>query len=119
MNFIVEIEMRDKLIVFITLGILILSPVIAANRTPISMQTWFLQSACEPKQTRYAKGYCEGAIEAYYSLMPNWCVPNDIPHGEVKRYVMSKIQQAPQSPSIRIPAEEFVWQIISKKYPCK
>ena len=59
------------------------------------MQTWFLQSTCEPKQTRYAKGYCEGAIEAYYSLMPNWCAPNDISHGEVKRYVMSKIQQAP------------------------
>ncbi|MDC1270339.1 hypothetical protein N8Z85_00885 [Porticoccus sp.] len=41
--------MRDKLKVLITLGILVLSPVLVANRIPISMQTWFLQSACEPK----------------------------------------------------------------------
>ncbi|MBT7275900.1 MAG: hypothetical protein HN886_05535 [Woeseiaceae bacterium] len=41
--------MRDKLKVFITLGILVLSPVLVANRIPISMQTWLLQSACRCK----------------------------------------------------------------------
>lgn len=111
--------MRNKLKIIIIIGILVISPIIAAERISTPMQTWFLQSACEPKETRYAKGFCEGAIEAYYSLMPNWCVSDDVTHGEVKRYVMSKIQQAPKSPLIRIPAEQFIWKIIAKKYPCK
>ena len=111
--------MQDRLRVILTSIILVISPSAIADRISTPMQTWFLQSACEPKETRYAKGFCEGAIEAYYNLMPNWCVPDDVTHGEVKRYVMIKIQQAPKSPSIRVPAEEFIWEIISKKYPCK
>lgn len=114
-----ELRMLKNLKVIFTLGILVISPVILAKKTPTPIQTWFLQSACELKATRYAKGFCEGVIEAYLSLMPNWCAPKDIADGEVKRYVMTKIQQAPQSPSIQIPAEDFVWEIISKKYPCK
>ena len=119
MRLIKDIRMSNKLKVFVIIGMLIISPMVGAKRISTPMQTWFLQSACEPKETRYAKGFCEGAIEAYYSLMPNWCVSDDVTHGEVKRYVMSKIQQAPKSPLIRIPAEQFIWKIIAKKYPCK
>ena len=111
--------MRNKLKIIIIIGILVVSPIVAAERISTPMQTWFLQSACEPKATRYAKGFCEGVIEAYYSLMPNRCVSNDVAHDVAKRYVMSKIQQTPKSPLIRIPAEQFIWKIIAKRYPCK
>lgn len=114
-----ETLMFRNLKVILSVWILVSPPLVAAKKIPTPMQTWLLQSTCDIKATRYAKGFCEGAIEAYFSLMPNWCIPDQVAHGEVKRYVMSKIQQAPKSPSIRVPAEDFIRELISKKYPCK
>ena len=53
--------MQDRLRVILTSMILVISPSAIADRISTPMQTWFLQSACEPKETRYAKGFCEGA----------------------------------------------------------
>ena len=117
MRLIKDIRMPNKFKVFVIIGMLIISPMIGAKRISTPMQTWSLQSACEPKALRYAKGFCEGAIEAYYSLMPNWCVPHNTTHGEVQRHVIARIQELPDG-SRRVPAEKFVWEQISKKWPC-
>ena len=110
---------HNKIRVILTLLVLIISPIALTKDNPIYLETSFLQSACSLKATRYAKGFCEGAIEAYIGLMPNWCVTDDITHDNIKRFFMTKIQQTPKSPSIRLPAQEFVWKIISMKYPCE
>ena len=101
----------------IVILMLLISPMVAADRISTPMEAWFLQAACEPEGSKYAEGFCEGAIEAYYSLMPNWCVPHNTTHGEVKRHVISRIQEVPHG-SRRVPAEKFVWKQISKKWPC-
>ena len=88
-----------------------------ANRTSTAMEGWYLRAACAAGETKNAEGFCKGAIEAYYSLMPNWCVPNDISHGEIKRHVISKMKTMPDNYR-QMSAEKFVWKQISKKWPC-
>ena len=74
--------------------------------------------ACKEDNGRqYAKGFCDGAIDALYSSIKNWCVPGNITHGEVQRYLKRELlKKRPQVPLLN--ADKFVANAISKKWPC-
>ena len=62
-----------------------------ANSAPMPspMSASHLYAACNESDTNeYAKGFCDGAIDALYSSIQDWCVPASVTHGEVKAHVV-------------------------------
>lgn len=87
----------------------------AAVATPMSAV--HLYSACSDAQSSgYARGFCEGAIDALYSSMQDWCVPSAVTHGEVKRHVKDELLRS--TPPSGLSAFEFVSRAVRRKWPC-
>ena len=82
--------------------------------TPMSANHLF--TACkQASQSEYARGFCDGAIDALYSSIQDWCVPSSVTHGEVKSRIMGDLLVAtPQ----QISAFEFVNRSVQKSWPC-
>jgi len=90
-----------------------------AYSVPVStaMSALHLHSACsESKSNEFAKGFCDGAIDAFASAIQDWCVPAEVTYGEVKSLVKSQLSKS--VPSATLGALEFVSRAIQKKWPC-
>jgi len=88
-----------------------------AQRVPTPLSTFHLYKACAESNTNeYARGFCDGAIDALYSSIDEWCVPERITHGEVneqvKHMLREQYQSAPED------ALQFVEMAIQQKWPC-
>lgn len=66
----------------------------------------------------YARGFCDGVIEAVYSMMDGWCVPNNVTHGQVKALVRAglpiKMGDAPL-----MDASDAIIELIQEAWPCQ
>ena len=90
-----------------------------AQSAPVAnaMSATHLYSACnESKFNKYAKGFCEGAIDAFASSIQDWCVPTEITNGEVKDHVKNELLNS--IPQASLGALEFVSRTIQKKWQC-
>ena len=110
--------MKTSVFQFTALMMLLLSSsqIISA---PIStpMTASHLLAACqESNANKYAKGFCDGAIDALYSSIQDWCVPPSVTHGEIKRYIKSALLKS--NPNTSQGALEFVSRAIQKQWPC-
>ena len=102
----------------LAIALIILSPAIYAQRISTPTSAIFLYSACSEYETnRNAAGFCDGVIEASYSVMDNWCVPSDVSHREVKRHV--RAQLVLPMPRLGQTAFDFIQAAISQKWPCQ
>lgn len=110
--------MKDaSLILVSTVSILLMTvPVAIAQRIDEPLAAYWLQFACSQDANQSASGYCQGAIEASYSVMEGWCVPKDVAPAEVKRTVVDALLSASFSPLE--PAAEFIWGVIASSWPC-
>lgn len=89
-----------------------------ASTMETPMSTSLLYAACkESPKSDYSLGYCEGAIDAIYSSMKNWCVPQEVTHGEVKKQILKVLLAEGASSSKR--ASEFVEMAVHRKWPCQ
>ncbi|WP_371748001.1 Rap1a/Tai family immunity protein [Hahella aquimaris] len=83
--------------------------------TPIS--ALHLYAACQDaEKSEYARGFCDGAIDALYSSMDEWCVPPSVTHGEVKAQVKKELLG--RVPQTSYDALEFVKKAVHRKWPC-
>jgi len=99
------------------LTLLIVAPVVQADGAATLMSAAFLYAACEETETNeYARGFCDGAIDALYSSMGEWCVPDAVTHGEVKKQVVSVLLN--EVPPASRSAMEVVNNAIQQKWPC-
>jgi hypothetical protein len=83
--------------------------------TPISA-SWLHYACKEEASSEYARGFCEGVIDASYSSIQNWCVPEDITHGEVKDHIKTDLLKI--KPTGAVTAIKFVSDSINSKWPC-
>lgn len=91
------------------------SAVSAPLSTP--MPAVHLYSACREADTsEYAKGFCDGAIDAYKGAIRDWCVPPAVTHGEVTRHVKADLLQSP--PPLGLSAIDFVSGSVQRRWPC-
>lgn len=98
------------------LALLIAAPLVQADGVATPMSASFLYAACEEAETNeYARGFCEGAIDALYSSMDEWYVPEAITHGEVKDQVVSVLLK--DVPPASRSAMEVVNKAIQQKWP--
>ena len=82
-----------------------------------AMTASYLFAACNESETNeYARGFCDGAIDALYGSIQDWCVPASVIHGEVKGHIKSELLKSDRSLSIG--AFEFVNRTVQKKWPC-
>jgi hypothetical protein len=111
--------MKDAyLIVASTVCIVLMTVSVAiAQRIDEPLAAYWLQFACSQDANQSATGYCQGAIEAPYSVMEGWCVPKDVTPAEVKRIVVDELLSASFSPLE--PAAEFIWGVIDSTWPCR
>tara|TARA_Y100001001_G_scaffold145736_1_gene152645 strand:- start:5830 stop:6183 length:354 start_codon:yes stop_codon:yes gene_type:complete len=101
----------------LTLALLIAAPLVQADGLATPMSASFLYAACEEAETNeYARGFCEGAIDALYSSMDEWCVPDAVTHGEVKEQVVSVLLK--EAPPASRSAMEVVNDSVQQKWPC-
>jgi hypothetical protein len=93
------------------------TPVFSAPlATPMSAS--HLLAACkESDSNEYARGFCDGAIDALYSSIQDWCVPASVTHGEVSDHI--KRQLLNSSHPLSIGAFEFVNRSVQKAWPCR
>jgi hypothetical protein len=101
---------------FVVMGLL--APLLAFA-APVStpMSAGHLFAACnESTANDYAKGFCDGAIDALYGSVQDWCVPASVTHSEVKAYVKNELLKSSPSPSIS--ASDFVNRSVQKRWPC-
>jgi hypothetical protein len=99
------------MVILLTSGNVLSAPI----PTPISAMRLF--SACsESDHNEYARGFCDGAIEALYSSIQNFCVPASVTHGEVKDHVKDDLLEANALP--KGSAFEFVNRSVQKAWPC-
>jgi hypothetical protein len=99
-----------------------------AQRISSPLSSFYLASACSDYETNdKARGFCDGAIEAIYSVMDQWCVPPSVTHGQIKTFVREGIRlrekrnelfASPQAET-SIPADQLVFAIIREAWPCK
>jgi len=90
-----------------------------ATAAPIStpMSAFHLFAACSESETNeYARGFCSGAIDAFYSSIPDWCVPASVTHGEVKDQIKNELLTSDPLPPIS--AFDFVNRSVQKAWPC-
>ena len=105
--------MREVFLVIVALSA---QPAVSATvATPMSAM--HLHSACRDAQTdEYARGFCDGAIDALYGLMENWCVPSDVTHREVKEHVKDELLRS--APAVGLGAFELVSRAVHRRWPC-
>jgi hypothetical protein len=110
--------MNMKVFQFTILMTILFAPGIIIS-APISspMTASYLLAACQESETnKYAKGFCDGAIDAFYSSIQDWCVPPSVTHGEVKQHIKSALLSSDLTLSRS--ALEFVSRTVQKKWPC-
>lgn len=89
-----------------------------AREIETPMSTIHLYSACkEATKNDYARGFCDGAIDALYSSLENWCVPNNVTHGQVKAKIKEELLR--NIPPISSKAFEFIKKVIGQEWPCQ
>jgi len=99
------------------LALLVAASLAQADSVATPMSASFLYVACEEAETNeYARGFCNGAIDALYSSMDEWCVPKAVTHGEVKEQVVSVLLK--EVPPASHNAMEVVSNAIQQKWPC-
>ena len=99
----------------IALITLFYSEVSISETMPTPMPAGHLFSACN-NNSKYAQGFCDGAIDALQSGNENWCVPSNVTHGEVKQRV-KKALTAPNA-NLTLSALSFVNNVLKKEWPC-
>ncbi len=101
----------------IVIALSISAPALSAPiATPMSAS--HLLAACkESDRNKYAKGFCDGAIDVLYSSIQDWCVPASVTHGEVKAHIKHDLLNSSQPLSIG--AFEFVSRSVQKAWPCQ
>ncbi len=96
---------------------LLVSPLIHAEKIETSLSAMHLYSACsDAEKSEYARGFCDGAIDALYSSINEWCNPTTVTHGEVKQQVIDVLLES--IPNTSSSAEEVVNKAIQSKWPC-
>jgi len=75
-----------------------------------------VQACRESDGNAFARGYCDGAIDALYRSTAGWCAPPYVTHGEIREYLRREILSHDVSEA---PAATFVQQAIRSKWPCK
>ena len=83
--------------------------------TPLSA-TWLYYACKESETSDFSRGFCNGAIEASYSAIRDWCVPEHVTRGEVQTQI--KIDLLKVEPSFSVTALKFVSNSIENKWPC-
>jgi hypothetical protein len=66
----------------------------------------------------YARGFCVGVIEAVYSMMDGWCVPNNVTHGQVQALVRAGLPSKMRSDPL-MPASDAIIELIQEAWPCQ
>lgn len=103
--------------VLVLLFLFIVPPYSYAKGIETPLSAIHLYSACKESDTNeYARGFCDGAIDALYSSIDDWCVPQSVTHGEVKEQVKKELLS--DSPDLSYDASEFVKRAIHLKWPC-
>ena len=108
--------MKVFLITILMIALLTSKQVMSA---PVStpMPATHLYAACNESGVKeYARGFCDGAIDALYSSIQDWCVPANVTHGEVQAHIKSELLET--TPSLAISAFEFVNRSVQKAWPC-
>lgn len=77
-----------------------------------------LALACsQSESSQYSDGFCDGAIEAIYSVMEGWCVPENVTHGQVKALVKAGLSARRNWQPLES-AEEVINRLIREAWPC-
>lgn len=101
----------------IFLVLILFSHAAHAAKIDTPMPALHLYSAClDAQRNEYARGFCDGSIDAFYSLTKVWCVPSTVPHGEVKQYVRAVLIK--KAPPISLSASDAVANAIQLGWPC-
>jgi len=87
-----------------------------AQQSGEPMAAYWLQYVCSQDSNDSAAGFCQGAIEAFYSVMEGACVPSAVQPQEIKRSVVEALLATRFSPLE--PAADFVWSAIDSQWPC-
>jgi hypothetical protein len=111
-------EKAMKVILFATLMIILLTSVnVLSDPISTSLSAMNLFSACsEYDHNEYARGFCDGVIDALYSSIQNCCIPASITHGDVKNHVKDDLLKA--TAPLKGSAFEFVTNLAQKAWPC-
>ena len=88
-----------------------------AQQSGAPMAAYWLQYVCSQDSNDSAAGFCQGAIEAFYSVMEGACVPSAVLPQEIKRSVVEALLATRFSPLE--PAADFVWGAIDSQWPCE
>ena len=109
-----------KVMVFLLPLVMLLAMIPATSISasmPTPMAAIYLYSACKDTDSSdYARGFCDGAIDALYSSIENWCVPEDVTHGEVRTFIKNKLLAS--IPPVLTQARDFVTTTVNDKWPC-
>lgn len=88
---------------------------------PVSINWWkasCVQGYAVPENT-YAKGYCDGVIDASLNNLERWCVPEDVTWGEVKRLLIRNIKEANlKQPISSLSIVKWIDGALNTKWPC-
>ena len=100
----------------IILASVVLIPFIVKGQTINTPQeASMLNLACvSSSASEYSRGFCDGSIEAIYSMMDGWCVPPEVTHGEVKTIVRNGLMINANVGA----AAPVVIRIIQETWPC-
>ena len=88
-----------------------------AQQSGEPMAAYWLQYVCSQDSNDSAAGFCQGAIEAFYSVMEGACVPSAVQPQEIKHSVIEALLATRFSPLE--PAADFVWGAIDSQWPCE
>jgi hypothetical protein len=89
----------------------------SAQQSGAPMAAYWLQYVCSQDSNDSAAGFCQGAIEAFYSVMEDACVPSEVLPQEIKQSVLEALRATRFSPLE--PAADFVWGAIDSQWPCE
>jgi len=109
-----------KILIIICFYLISTSTQAESTLMPTPMTTTYLAFGCKAGKidgnAENARGFCSGAIDAFYSTMTTWCVPHEVTHKEIKEVVIEALLDS----SLKKPekASEFVNFIILKTWPC-
>ena len=97
--------------------VLLVSKQVASAPISTPLSATHLFAACNESGTNeYAKGFCDGAIDALYSSIQDWCVPASVTHRQVKADIKHELLEA--NHLLSISAFEFVNRSVQKAWPC-
>lgn len=64
----------------------------SAQQSGAPMAAYWLQYVCSQDSNDSAAGFCQGAIEAFYSVMEDACVPSEVLPQEIKQSVLEALR---------------------------